>query len=178
MNRFRLLQHAADREEKVLQLLSGETYQGFLRRFGQTQDPHLAGMVHTHEESKKRQARLKRLSERYAARIARAIDRIPHLELREYARLHYLYGLTHEEISEQSFFSVRTVYRHGQKAKKELKQALLSVSPRHKRIPPAKFRVQGALKKRDYRIDRISRSVATLTARKKSLPFRPIYFYR
>jgi hypothetical protein len=178
MNRFRLLQHAADREEKVLQLLSGETYQGFLRRFGNTRDPHLAGMVHSYEESKKRQARLKRLSERYAARLARAIDRIPQMDLREYARLHYLYGLTHEEISEQSFFSVRTVYRHGQKAKKELQKALLAVSPRHKRIAPAQFRITGTLKKKDYRIDRISRSVATLTARKKSLPFRTVYCYR
>lgn len=175
--RFRLLQHAAEKDERNLEMFSQEGYRSFVHRFSASSDPVLSRMVLTEEVLQRRLKKRQRLCERYAARIARAVEKIPVEELREYARLHFLYGLTHETIAEQSFYSVRTVYRHGKKAREEMRKALLAAMPKRKKIPPARFRVKGILRIKNYEIDRVSHSVATLTARKKSAPYRPLLCY-
>ncbi len=173
--RFRLLQHALEKDERTLQLMQTEPCRRFTQWFGETETMPLRGLLLSEAVLRERILRRKRLCERYAARLARAIDTISVPELKEYATFHYLYGLTHEEIAESSFYSVRTVYRHGKKAKRAMEEALCRVGPKRKRILSCRFRVKGDLPRKNYGIDRISRSVATLTARRKSMPYRPVY---
>jgi hypothetical protein len=175
--RFRLLRHALEKDERALLMISGAPYRDFERLFSSSRDPALARMVLTEPKLRERIEKRRRLCERYAARLARGVEKIGVEELREYARLHYLYGLTHEMIAEQSFFSVRTVYRHGKKAKEAMEKALLEVSPKIRRIPSGRFGVKGPLRMKDYRVDRVSHSVATLNARKNSAPYRPLLCY-
>lgn len=173
ITRFRLLQHAAEKEERNLALLSSGAYSSFLNRFSGTTDPILESVVVTRERMQKSFEKKQRLCERYAVRLTRAISMIEIPYLREYALCHFLYGLTHEEIAEQSFFCVRTVYRHGKKAKKELEKALLSIQPKRIRTVGARFTVKGKLPRKEKTHDSISRSVAFSAARRYSEPYRP-----
>ncbi len=173
LTKFRLLQHAAEREEKALALLSSGAYASFLKRFEKSEDPILSSVLVSREKMEKSFRKKQRLCERYAVRLTRAISLIEVPELREYALCHFLYGLTHEEIAEQSFYCVRTVYRYGKKAKKELEAALLSVQPKRKRISDSRFLVKGRLPRRKKTEDAVSRSVASRTARRWSEPYRP-----
>ncbi len=170
LGRFRLLQYALEKDERSLKWIRGDSYRAFLRRFGRSQDAVLSSVVITEETLVRRIQKRQRLCERYASRLVRAIARIPAPELREYALLHYLYGLTHEDIADQSFFSVRTVYRHGNKAKTALKEALLKVGPRCRPISPGKFYVKGILPRRVYDLDPVSRSVAEVAVRRWGNP--------
>lgn len=173
LTKFRLLQHAAEKEERNLALLSSGAYSSFLNRFGNCRDPILEAVVVTREKMQNSFEKKQRLCERYAVRLTRAISLIEVPELREYALCHFLYGLTHEEIAEQSFFCVRTVYRHGKKAKKELEKTLLSVQPKRIRLKHARFFVKGSLPRKEKPMDPVSRSVAFCAARRKSEPYRP-----
>ena len=175
LNRYRLLQHALERDERSLALMQKAPCRQFLHQLEGTSNATLQGVILTREVLQNRIFRRKRICQRYALRLARAIGEISVPELREYATFHYLYGLTHEEIAESSFYSVRTVYRHGKKAKKALEEALLRVGPKRKEIPSSRFHVKGRLPRKNYGVDRISRSIATLTARRNSLPYRPVY---
>jgi len=174
MTRFRLLQHGAEQDEKMLKLLRGKAYQSFAARFGKTENPVLRSLLLTEERVEARRRKRQKLCERYGERIARAAALIESPPLREYALYHYLYGLTHEEIAEQSFFSVRTVYRHGKAARRELEKALLSLMPKAKRTKGARYRIGGTLPRKTKSGDKITRSVAFSTARRKSLPYRPV----
>ena len=176
--RFRLLQHATEKQERNIALLSGGAYRSFLHRFEGSKSPVLQSVLVSEEEMKRSLAKKQRLCERYAVRLTRAIAAIPIQELREYALCYFLYGLTHEEIAEQSYFSVRTVYRYGKKAKRELEKAMRRVKPRLTKIPPCRFRVKGTLPRTGTRADDLSRSVAFCTTRRQSEPYRPIYALR
>ncbi len=176
LGRFRLLQHALERDERSIGLMESAAYASFSMRFGNAKDPRLRGYAREAERIKERLARRRRLCERYAARLALAVSKIPSGELQEYARYHYLYGLTHEEFSEVSFYSVRTVYRIARKAKAAMTEKLLEVSPKICRIKPAKFRIKGSLRQKSYHLGKEARSVATLTARRKSEPYRTLLF--
>ena len=167
LDRFRLLLHAAEKDEKTLKLVKGNAYRTFFRRFGDSRDPALSRFLLTEKELRRKAKARRRLAERYARRIALACERMESVELREYAVCHYLYGMTYEEIAERSGICARTVYRHSIKARKALAEALLSVMPRSRRIPSARFRVKGRISLRKYAWDQISRSVAFLRSRKR-----------
>jgi len=171
LTRYRLLQHSVEKDQRSVGLLQGEAYRSFCHHFEHTKDPYLSVSILTKRNLEERVRRRRRLCERYAARIARAAERIADPELREYARFRYLYGLTHEQIADCSFYSVRTVYRHAGKAREAMKKSLLEISPKWKRIPPARFSVCGTLRQKDYRITSVCRSVATLTARRNKAGF-------
>lgn len=164
VGRFRLLQHSAEKAQRRLELYSTGAYQGFLRRFEGCRHPELSSVLFSTESLRRDYLRKQRLCERYALRLTRAISKMEAGELRDYAMYHYLYGLTHEQIAEQSFFCVRTVYRHARHARLALTKALLQVMPRAVRTKPAKYRIQGRLKRRNADLDRIARSVASSTA--------------
>lgn len=177
MTRFRLLQHSVEQDERMLLLLQGKAYSYFAERFGNTKNPVLSPLVLTKDVVEARRRRRQRLCERYGERIARAVALIESPPLREYALYHYLYGLTHEEIAEQSFFCVRTVYRHGKEARKELEKALLSLMPKPCRTKGGRFQPSGKLPKKKTAGDRFARSAAFFTARRKSAPYRPVPVY-
>ena len=172
--RYRLLQHALERDEQSLRLMEKSAYRSFSERFAAASSPTLRALAASKESLRARAAHRRRLCERYALRLARAVALIPAGELREYARYRFLYGLTHEEVAEVSFYSVRTVYRFAKNARLEMEKAMRAVSPKARRTPPARYLVRGTLRRKDYRVGRESRSVAALTARRKSAPFRPI----
>lgn len=172
--RFRLLQHGVEQDEKMLKLLRGKAYQNFATRFGKTENPVLRALILTEERVEARRRKRQKLCERYGERIARAAALIESSPLREYALYHYLYGLTHEEIAEQSFYCVRTVYRHGKEARRELEKALLSLMPKPKRTKDARYKIRGKLPGKKKGVDKFSQSVAFSTARRKSLPYRPV----
>lgn len=178
MARFRLLQHGAEQDERTLKLLQGKAYRAFAGRFEKTEDPVLSALLLTEKRIRERHEKRQRLCERYARRIATAVSRIESPALREYALYRYLYGLTHEEIAEQSFFCVRTVYRHGKQAKKELEKALLDLQPRPRRWGHGTYHVKGGLPRRNRKVDQVTKSVAFSTARRRSLPYRPLPLYR
>lgn len=173
LTRFRLLQHAIEKDERSLKMIQSPQYQKFLHHFSSSPIPVLQSQMLGKESLETRLSRRRRLCERYAARIARAVEKIESRELKEYARYHYLYGLTNEQISEISLFSVRTVYRHAKLARKALFDALLSVSPRPVRCKKGRFAVRGRLPRRTFSPDALSRSLASLTARRNSAPYRP-----
>ncbi len=164
IGRFRLLQHSAEKAQRRLELYSTGAYQGFLRRFEGCRHPELSSVLFTTESLRRDFERKQRLCERYALRLTRAISLMEAGELRDYALYHYLYGLTHEQIAEQSFFCVRTVYRYGRHARLALTKALLEVMPKAIRTEPRKYRIRGRLKRKNTDLDRIARAVAASTA--------------
>lgn len=143
MERFRLLRLAVEQDERLLLLIGKREYQSFEASFRDATDPVLKSLVLTEESLRDRLRLRKRLCERYAARIAAAVMEIDSLPLREYATYRYLYGLTQEGIADQSYFSVRTVYRHAKKAKEALKKALLRQQPKAARGERGIFRLTG-----------------------------------
>ena len=172
VGRYRMLQHVLERDEKSLALMEKEAYKDFARRFGKADDPVLRKYATEWEELKFRTEKKRRLCERYAERLARAIFLIPYGEVQEYARYHYLYGFTNEEFSEVSSYSLRTVYRLSIRAKRELTASLLRVQPVRKRLYGKKFKGSGALPRKSYRLGREHRSLAALTAHRKSARYR------
>ncbi len=170
--RFRLLQHSAEKDERSLALYSSGAYHAFLRRFEGAKDPLLSSVLLSEQKLRHDFAKKQRLCEKYAVRLTRAISLIRSPQLREIALCRYLYGLTHEEIAEQSFFCVRTVYRYSKKAKEELRKAMLLVQPKRIRIKDARFQVKGKLPRKDISLDKLSRSVASCTALHRSESYR------
>lgn len=164
VGRFRLLQHSAEKAQRRLELYSTEAYQGFLRRFEGCRHPELSTVLFTAESLKRDLEKKQRLCERYALRLSRGISMMEAGELRDYALYHYLYGLTHEQIADQSFFCVRTVYRYAKKARKEFFSAMKKVMPKAVRTEPRRYAVCGSLPRRNTGLDRISRAVAACTA--------------
>ena len=165
--RFYLLCRSVEKDENTLKMLASAPYQTFLAHFQDSRDPVLSAAVRGREEVTQSMMRKKRLCERYAARIARAIADIPSVELREYALCHYLYGMTHEAIAEHSFFSVRTVYRQARRAKEALKQSLLLHHPRLCRTPPARYRIVGKLLRKNLSDASFPPSLAAHYVRKR-----------
>lgn len=170
--RFRLLQHSAEKDERSLALYSSGAYHAFLRRFEGAKDPLLSSVLISEQKLRQDFEKKQRLCERYAVRLTRAISQIESSQLREIALCRYLYGLTHEEIAEQSFFCVRTVYRYSKKAKEELRKAMLSVQPKQVRINDRRYHIKGRLPRKDVSIDKLSRSVASCTALHRSEDYR------
>lgn len=164
---FRLLQHSAEKDERSLNLLSSGAYKAFLHRFERAQDPVISSVLISEKDLRKRLDKKQRLCERYALRLTRAINLITPGELKEYALNHFLYGLTHEEIAEQSFYSVRTVYRYAKKAKEELRKAMLKVQPRLIRTEPRKYKVKGKIPRKEKKIDYQTRCVAFASTLKR-----------
>ena len=138
MTRFRLLQHGAEQDEKMLKLLRGKAYQSFAARFGKTENPVLRSLLLTEERVEARRRKRQKLCERYGERIARAAALIESPPLRE------------------------------------LEKALLSLMPKGKRTKGARYRIGGTLPRKTRSGDKITRSVAFSTARRKSLPYRPV----
>lgn len=164
VGRFRLLQHSAEKAQRRLELYSTGAYQGFLRRFEGSSHPELSSVLFTTESLKRDLMKKQRLCERYAVRLTRAISLMEAGELRDYALYHYLYGLTHEQIAEQSFFCVRTIYRYARHARLALTRALHQVGPKAIRTEPHRYRICGRLKRKNTDLDRIARAVASTTA--------------
>lgn len=164
VGRFRLLQHSAEKAQRRLELYSSGAYQSFLRRFEGSCHPALSSVLLTTESLRKDLEKKQRLCERYAIRLTRAISLMEAGELKDYALQHYLYGLTHEQIAEQSFFCVRTVYRYARAARRALTRAMLQVKPKSVRTAPCRYRVKGKLSRKRTDLDRISRAVASCTA--------------
>ncbi len=164
IGRFRLLQHSAEKAQRRLELFSTGAYQGFLRRFEGTHHPELSSVLFTTESLKRDLAKKQRLCERYAVRLTRAISLMEAGELRDYALYHYLYGLTHEQIAEQSFFCVRTIYRYARHARLALMETMKQVGPKAVRAKPHRYRIKGHLKRKNTDLDRIARAVASSTA--------------
>ena len=164
VGRYRLLQHNAEKAQRRLELYSSGAYQGFLRRFEGCRHPALSSVLFTTESLRKDFEKKQRLCERYAVRLTRAISLMEAGELRDYALNHYLYGLTHEQIAEQSFFCVRTVYRYARHARLALIKALKEVGPKPIRTKFHRYRVKGFLPRKNIELDRIARSVASATA--------------
>ena len=176
--RFHLIQHAINKDEKMLELFSGPGFGSFLRRFAESQNPTLKKFLISPEALKKRIAKRKRLAEKYAIRLARACNLMENPELREYAVYHFLSGLTHEDLAERSHFCVRTVYRQGKKARKELEKCLLLVMPKRKRITGKKFTCSKAFSLRRYALDAMQRSIAAVSARRRGAPITSSAFCR
>ena len=171
VDRFRLLQHSAEKDERSLKLMSSGAYRAFLHRFENVQDPIFSSVLISEKALRKSLEKKQRLCERYALRLTRAISLLPPGELKEYALNHFLYGLTHEEIAEQSFYSVRTVYRYAKKAKEELRLAMLSIQPKLVRTEPGRYRVKGKLPRKEDKMD----SQARLAAFAAALRRRPVF---
>ncbi len=174
LGRYRLIQHSIEKDERSLVLLTGKSYQAFLRCFFETDNPILKKALKSEGTLREALARKRRLAERYATRITRAISHIPTQELREYALYHYLYGLTNEEIAEQSFFCVRTVYRYARKAREQLRLALRAVGPKAVRCAPCRYYPVGQIPRKKTDPDRITRSVAFCTALRRREPYRNV----
>lgn len=170
--RFRLLQHSAEKDERSLALMSSGSYRAFLHRFGNVKNPVFTSILISEKVLRRNLAKKQRLCERYALRLTRAISLIPPGELKEYALNHFLYGLTHEEIAEQSFYSVRTVYRYAKKAKEELRKALLQVQPKLRRTKPCRYVVKGGLKRRENDFDKYAKTAATMSALRRRTSYR------
>ena len=178
MVRFRSFRYAVETETKRLDLIQSPAYRSFLTCIGDVQNPVLRQCIADQKEIERSLKRKKRLYQRYALRLARAIAAISIPELRKYALYRYLYGLTQEEIADWSLWSVRTVYRYGKQAKKAIEEALLQVSPKCKRIPHAVFRVKGVLRKKDYSCHPSTASSARLSAQRGSKALLPKRIYR
>ena len=178
MGRFHLFQAAVERDEKNLELITSQAYGNFLRHFGDSSDPKLSALVMTEATLRERLERRRRLAERYATRLARALEKMENPHLREFALCHYLYGLTLEQIAEQSYFSVRTVCRHGKKAREELTRCLLAVMPQKKRVQGKKFYPVTPLNRKRVSMDAVNRSYARAAARRQAASIRSAYFYR
>ena len=164
IGRFRLLQHSAEKAQRRLELYSTGAYQGFLQRFKGCHHPELSSVLFTTESLREDLAKKQRLCERYAIRLTRAISLMEAGELRDYALNHYLYGLTHEQIAEQSFFCVRTIYRYARHARLALIKALHEVGPKPIRTEPHRYRIKGQLTRKNIELDRVARAVASATA--------------
>lgn len=164
VGRFRLLQHSAEKAQRRLELYSSGAYQGFLKRFGSCGRPELSSVLFSTERLKEDLAKKQRMCERYAIRLTRAISLMEAGELRDYALQHYLYGLTHEQIADQSFFCVRTVYRYARHARLALMEAMKQVAPKPIRTVSHRYRIKGKLPRKSLNLDRISRAVASVTA--------------
>ena len=164
VGRFRLLQHSAEKAQRRLELLSSGAYQGFLKRFEGCERPELTSVLFSTERLRRDYAKKQRMCERYAIRLTRAISLMEAGELRDYALQHYLYGLTHEQIADQSFFCVRTVYRYARHARLALMEAMKRVEPKPIRTAPRRYRIKGSIPRKNVSLDRISRAVASATA--------------
>ncbi|MBE6713500.1 MAG: hypothetical protein E7580_08360 [Ruminococcaceae bacterium] len=164
IGRFRLLQHSAEKAQRRLELYSTGAYQGFLRRFEGCRHPELSSVLFSTESLKRDLEKKQRLCERYAIRLSRAISLMEAGELRDYALYHYLYGLTHEQIAEQSFFCVRTIYRYARYARAALVEAMLQIKPKAVRTESHRYRVRGRLRRKKTDLDRIARAVVACTA--------------
>ena len=138
--RFRLLQHSIEKDERSVALLSTEAYQNFLGCFCSSDNQILKDALQSEKTLRNNLAKKRRLLERYATRLIRATSLIEVPELRDYALYHYVYGLTNEQVADQSFYSVRTVYRYAVQAKRALRAAMRKVGPKAVRIPSACFR--------------------------------------
>lgn len=164
VGRFRLLQHSAEKAQRRLELFSSGAYQGFLKRFEGSEHPELSLVLFSTESLRRDFEKKQRLCERYAVRLTRAISLMEAGELRDYALQHYLYGLTHEQIADQSFFCVRTVYRYARHARLALMEAMKRVEPKPTRSAPCRYRIKGRLPRKSLSLDQISRAVASATA--------------
>lgn len=164
VGRFRLLQHSAEKAQRRLELFASGAYQGFLKRFEACGRPELSPVLLSTEELRRDFAKKQRLCERYAIRLTRAISLMEPGELRDYALQHYLYGLTHEQIADQSFYCVRTVYRYARHARLALMKAMKQVEPKPLRTAPHRYRIKGRLPRKRVSLDKISRAVASVTA--------------
>ncbi len=164
VGRFRLLQHSAEKAQRRLELFSSGAYQGFMKRFEGCGRPELSSVIFSTEQLERDLAKKQRMCERYAIRLTRAISLMEAGELRDYALQHYLYGLTHEQIADQSFFCVRTVYRYARHARLALMKAMKQVAPKPIRTAPCRYRIQGRMPRKSTNLDRIARAVASATA--------------
>lgn len=157
--RYRLLRISLDKKDRMRSMLNRKDYRSFLDRFGGGVAPALNNLLITDKELEESIARRTKLAGRYAARLAKAAENIASPPLREYAVLRFVYGLTHEEIADLSFYSVRTVYRHSHQAKKALEAELRKIKPKAKKAK-GKYRLtRGVLKKRNYKIDAVTASL-------------------
>ena len=161
ITRFRLLQRAVEKDERMLSLMGRSEYTAFLRRFGGAESTVLSPHLLTREGVAARIRRRQRLCLRYAERITRAAERLPSPVLQQYALCRYLYGMTHEDIADESYFSVRTVYRQARMARKEMAAALLRVMPRPCRGDKGKrYHPAGRLPRRSYAVTKAEKGAA------------------
>ncbi|MBP5288922.1 MAG: hypothetical protein J6Z79_03510 [Clostridia bacterium] len=160
MIRYRLLQRAVEQDEQLLILMEQAPYAAFLRRFGSACRGTPAPRLLTPQSIRDRMRRRGRLCSRYAERIARAVALIHAPVIRQYAVCRYLYGMTQEDISRKCFYSLRTVYRQGARAKDAMERAMRVVSPRPARTKSTRYRSAAPLPRRDYSVTNAERAAA------------------
>lgn len=170
VTRYRLLMRSIERDEKTLAMLERSACASFLRRFGDSQSAAMAPHLLTTQTIRERLKRRERLCLRYAERMARATALIHSPVIRQHAQYRYLFGMTQEDIARESYFALRTVYRHGAKAKDAMFRAMLAVEPRPARCAPGRFRADRPLPRRSYTVTGAERAAA----RYKSLGGPPL----
>lgn len=178
IGRYRLLQRALERDERMLELMGRTEYGAFLQRFRAEDSPVLAPLLTTQKGVRERIRRRQRLCLRYAERIARAAARISSPVMQQYALYRYLYGMTHEDIADQSFFCVRTVYRHATRARRELNLALLQVMPKVKRTKGARYTSKKPLPRKSYALSPVEKSAARCRGKENYALRRQMQFAR
>lgn len=176
LSRYRLLEHAVERDEKNLKMLKNSAFYKFSERYGSSRDALLRSCAEEESVLEERIRRRKRLCERYAIRLSHGIAAMEPGERKEYARYHFLFGMSNEAFAEISHYSVRTVYRFSREAKKELLRCLLAQSPKPRRISHGRFRVtNGCLRtKKSLAIE--SRRLAALRSKQKGKPYRRLIY--
>ncbi|MBR3837131.1 MAG: hypothetical protein IKJ74_03210 [Clostridia bacterium] len=175
INRYSLIRYMLERDSRNLRILEGRVPGAFAEAFSTAGSPILQGLTRENEKLKASIERKKRLCRRYALRLSKAVAQISDLDLQWYARYRYVFGLTREELAEASFYSLRSSYRVGVAAKKEMIRAMRAVSPRPRRIPSARFSVKGTLRIKDYSVAARSSRIAAVFARhrKAGEPLHP-----
>ena len=176
LSRYQLLEHAVERDEKNLTMLKRSAYLIFSERYGACSDKVLRSCAEEAETLEKRIRRRKRICERYAIRLSHGIAAMEPGECKEYARYHFLYGMSNEAFAEISHYSVRTVYRFSREAKKELFRCLLTLSPKVRKIPPARFTVTEGYLRTKKSLAEESRRVAALRSKQKGKPYRKLIY--
>ena len=167
INRYSLIRYMLERDSRNLRILEGRAPGAFTEAFSTAGSPILQELTRENEKLKASIERKKSLCRRYAIRLSRAVAEIEDRDLQWYARYRYVFGLTREELAEVSFYSLRSSYRIGIAAKKEMIRAMRAVSPKLRRIPPMKFSVKGTLRMKDYSVTARSTRIAAVFARNR-----------
>ncbi|MBQ3074612.1 MAG: hypothetical protein IJC26_00960 [Clostridia bacterium] len=181
VNRYNLIRYVLERDSRNLRILEGRGNGAFFEAFSTSESPVLQGLSREKDKLRASVERKKRLCRRYALRLSKAVAEIDDCDLQWYARYRYVFGLTREELAEVSFYSLRSSYRVGVAAKKEMIRAMRVVSPHPRRISPARFFVKGPLRMKDYSVTARKSRIAAVFARNRKAgetlhPWRnPIY---
>lgn len=161
--RYRMLLLSLENDERMNILLDDRNYISFMNKLNNAKSlsAEQKSMIMPYQNIKCRIDKYERLIMRYALRLAKACSLIDYQPVREYAILRYIYGISNDKIADSSFYSLRSIYRHASRARKELSENLLKVMPRPLHLTDKKFRPSHKIRIRDYSIsDELARTLA------------------